>query len=63
MKPEQFKTDAYNPIVEMDVKSYRETVGSRIGSVKPRSYMHHRNQNGYTRIRQTKSMIIVEWME
>ncbi|MFT6910435.1 MAG: hypothetical protein ACJAS1_007164 [Oleiphilaceae bacterium] len=63
MKPEQFRTDCYNPIVEEDVKSYRKDVGERIGSVKPRSYMHHRNQNGYTRIRQTKTLIIVEWME
>jgi hypothetical protein len=63
MKPEQFRTDCYNPIVEEDVKSYRKDVGERIGSVKPRSYMHHRSQNGYTRIRQTKTLIIVEWME
>ncbi len=63
MKPEQFRTDAYNPIVEEDVKSYRKDVGERIGSAPTRHYMKHRNKSGYTRIRQTKTLIIVEWME
>ncbi len=63
MKPEQYKTDCYNPIVEEDVKRYRNQVGERIGSAPNRSYMQHRNQSGYTRIRQTKSLIIVEWIE
>jgi hypothetical protein len=63
MKPEQYKADCYNPIVEEDVKSYRKQVGERIGSAPPRSYMQHRNQSGYTRIRQTRTLIIIEWIE
>jgi uncharacterized protein YaaR (DUF327 family) len=63
MKPEQYKTDCYNPIVEEDVKSYRKQVGERIGSAPNRSYMQHRNQSGYTRIRQTRTLIIIEWIE
>ena len=35
----------------------------RIGEAPTRHYMKHRNQNGYTRIRQTRTLIIVEWME
>jgi hypothetical protein len=63
MKPVKFMSSPFNPIAYHDLGNYMSQVGERNGSVKPRSYMHHRNQNGYTRIRQTRTLIIVEWME
>jgi len=63
MKKKTFNVDPYYPAVEDDVKDYMATTGDRIGSAPTRHYMQHRNQTGYTRIRQTKTQIIVEWME
>jgi len=63
MKPIKFMTTPFNPIVYHDLGSYMSDVGERIGSANNRSYMHHSNQSGYTRIRQTRSMIIVEWIK
>ena len=63
MKPVKFMTTPFNPISYRDLGSYMSDVGERIGSAPTRNYMHHRNQTGYTRIRQTKTLIIVEWME
>ena len=63
MKPVKFMTTPFNPISYHDLGSYMSDVGERKGSAPNRSYMHHRNQDGYTRIRQTKTLIIVEWME
>jgi hypothetical protein len=63
MKPIKFMTTPFNPIAYHDLSNYMSDIGERIGSAPNRSYMHHINQTGYTRIRQTKSLIIVEWME
>ena len=63
MKPINFMTNPFNPIVYHDLSKYMTDIGDRTGSAPSRSYMQHRNQDGYTRIRQTKSLIIVEWME
>lgn len=63
MKPIIFKTNPFNLITYVDLMNYMNDVGERIGSAPPRHYMEYRNQDGYTRIRQTKSQIIVEWME
>ena len=46
-----------------DLGRYMSEVGERKGAAPTRSYMDHRNQHGYTRIRQIKTQIIVEWME
>ena len=63
MKPIKFMTEPFNPILYADLKSYMHDIGERKGSAPTRHYMQHKGQNGYTRIRQTKSLIIVEWME
>jgi hypothetical protein len=63
MKPIKFMTTPFNPIAYHDLSKYMSDIGERIGSAPNRRYMHHINQTGYTRIRQTKSLIIVEWME
>ena len=63
MKPTKFMATPFNPIVYHDLSSYMSDIGERIGSAPNRSYMHHRDQDGYTRIRQTRSMIIVEWIK
>jgi hypothetical protein len=65
MKQATFKNsnDIFNPIVIHDIANYMSEVGERKGSAPTRHYMGHRNQTGYTRIRQTKSLIIVEWLE
>ena len=63
MKPIKFMTTPFNPIVYHDLSNYMGDIGERKGRTQPRHYMQHRNQNGYTRIRQTKTLIIVEWME
>ena len=63
MKKKTFSVDPYHPIVEADLKGYMKCIGEVKGSAPTRHYMQHRNQTGYTRIRQTKSQIIVEWME
>jgi hypothetical protein len=63
MKPINFIASPFNPVAYHDLSNYMGDVGERIGSAPTRHYMHHRNQNGYTRIRQTKTLIIVEWME
>ena len=63
MKPIKFMTTPYNPIVYMDLSNYMIDIGERIGKAPTRHYMQHRNQSGYTRIRQTRALIIVEWME
>ena len=65
MKQAIFKNsnDIINPIVRHDIADYMSEVGERKGSAPSRSYMQHRGQTGYTRIRQTKSNIIVEWLE
>ena len=63
MKPIKFMTNPFNPIVYHDLSKYMTDIGERNGEAPTRHYMQHRNQNGYTRIRQTKSLIIVEWME
>ena len=63
MKPVKFITTPFNPVTYHDLGSYMSEVGDRIGTAPTRYYMKHRNQSGYTRIRQTKSLIIVEWME
>ena len=62
MKPITFKITPFNPIAYHDLGTYMNDVGERIGSAPNRSYMQHRGQSGYTRIRQTKSLIIVEWL-
>jgi hypothetical protein len=53
----------FNPIIFADLADYMKKVGLRKGSAHDRHYMQHRGQDGYTRIRQTKSNIIVEWIE
>jgi len=63
MKPIKFMKEPFNPILYADLKSYMHDIGERKGSAPPRHYMQHKGQTGYTRIRQTKSLIIVEWME
>ena len=63
MKPVKFMTSPFNPTAYHDLGNYMSQVGERNGSAPTRHYMQHRRQSGYTRIRQTKSMIIVEWME
>ena len=63
MKPIKFMANPFNPIVYHDLSNYMCDIGERKGSAPTRHYMKHRNQNGYTRIRQTKTLIIVEWME
>jgi hypothetical protein len=63
MKPFKFMTDPFNPIAYVDLMNYMGDIGERKGSAPTRHYMHHRSQNGYTRIRQTKSLIIIEWIE
>ncbi|URC15420.1 hypothetical protein JLT2_52 [Paraglaciecola Antarctic JLT virus 2] len=63
MKTITFKTSPFNPIVYVDLSNYMGSTGERISSAPTRHYMQHRNQTGYTRIRQTKTQIIVEWME
>ena len=63
MKPIKFMTEPFNPILYADLKSYMSDIGERKGSAPTRHYMQHKGQAGYTRIRQTKSLIIVEWME
>ena len=62
MKPIKF-SQSVNPILYADLKSYMHVIGERKGSAPTRHYMQHKGQVGYTRIRQTKSLIIVEWME
>jgi len=65
MKQAIFKNadDIFNPIILHDIASYMNEIGERKGSAPTRHYMQHRGQTGYTRIRQTKSNIIVEWLE
>tara|TARA_R110000782_G_scaffold7516_2_gene25150 strand:- start:423 stop:614 length:192 start_codon:yes stop_codon:yes gene_type:complete len=63
MKPVKFITGPFNPLVFVDLMNYMTDVGEKNGGAKVRHYMQHRNQPGYTRIRQTKTLIIVEWME
>jgi len=65
MKQAIFKKadDIFNPIILHDIASYMNEIGERKGSAPTRHYMQHRGQTGYTRIRQTKSNIIVEWLE
>ena len=63
MKPIKFMTTPFNPIAYVDLMNYMGDIGERKGSAPTRHYMQHRNQTGYTRIRQTKSLIIVEWLE
>ena len=63
MKPIKFMTSAFNPVAYADLSNYMHNIGERIGSASTRHYMQHRSQNGYTRISQTKSLIIVEWQE
>ena len=53
----------FNPLIFSDLALYMGDIGLRKGSAPSRSYMQHRGQNGYTWIRQTKSNIIVEWLE
>ena len=63
MKPIKFMAWPFNPILYADLMNYMGDIGERKGSAPTRHYMQHRNQPGYTRIRQTKSLIIVEWLE
>ena len=64
MKKITFNIDPYHPIVEADVVNYIATIGERKGGAPVRHYMnHYTKESGYTRIRQTKTLIIVEWME
>jgi hypothetical protein len=63
MKPVKFMTNPFNPIAYVDLCNYMSDVGERKGSAPNRSYMQHRNHDGYTRIRQTKTLIIVEWVK
>jgi len=49
-------------VLLMDLYDYMRTVKERIGSAPTRTYMQHKNQDGYTRIRQTKANIFVEWI-
>lgn len=50
------------PVLLMDLYDYMRTVKERIGSAPTRTYMQPKNQDGYTRIRQTKANIFVEWV-
>lgn len=52
-----------NPVVMADFADYVKDGCIRKGSAPDRHYMQHRNQTGYTRIRQTASNLIIEWME
>ena len=61
MKKTTFNTKVLNFVLLADLENYMDEVGERKGSVKARSYMH-RTGKAYTRIRQTKSFIIVEWI-
>ena len=65
MKQAIFKNadDIFNPLVRRDFGEYMNEIGERKGSAPTRHYMQHRNQNGYTRIRQTASNLIIEWVE
>lgn len=68
MKTLAFKMDAetfltHAAIITHDLSMYVGDSGIREGSAPPRSYMHHRNQTGYTKIRQTKANLIIEWRE
>ena len=66
MKPITFKMDAetylnHVTILTHDLLSYMGDIGIREGSAPPRHYMQHRNQSGYTKIRQTKANLIITW--
>jgi len=65
MKQAIFKNsnDIFNPIMLHDIASYMNEIGERKGSAPTRHYMQHRGQGGYTRIRQTASNLIIEWLE
>ena len=52
-----------NPIAIADFEMYLKAGNRREGTAPTRHYMQHRGQDGYTRIRQTKTRIIVEWMK
>ena len=63
MKPIKFMSNPFNPIVYHDLSNYMGDIGERKGSGPTRRYTGHKNQDGFTRIRQTRTLIIVEWME
>ena len=63
MKPIIFKASPFNPVLMADLAAYEREYVERKGSAPARHYMRHKNQSGYTRIRQTRKFIIVEWME
>tara|TARA_R110000850_G_scaffold4713_1_gene20834 strand:+ start:265 stop:453 length:189 start_codon:yes stop_codon:yes gene_type:complete len=61
MKKTTFNTKVLNFALLADLENYMDEVGERKGSVKARSYMH-RTGKAYTSIRQTKTLIVVEWV-
>ena len=62
MKQILFKTSPLNPVVMSDLSVYMRDNDQRQGSAPTRSFMGHKNQNGYTRVRQTRAFIIIEWV-